>query len=61
MPHWTRNAKTQADVKIFILDKLYASLPRPPFTDEETDALAERLYNFVWQQSESGLFKAAAR
>jgi type I restriction enzyme R subunit len=60
MPNWTKNAKTQADVKIFILDKLYTSLPRPPFTDQETDASAERLYDFVWQQSESGAFKAAA-
>jgi type I restriction enzyme, R subunit len=60
MPNWTKNTKTQADVKIFILDKLYTSLPRPPFTDQETDQSAERLYDFVWQQSESGLLKAAA-
>ncbi len=60
MPNWTKNATTQADVKIFILDNLYASLPRPPFTDAETEALAQRLYGFVWQQSESGQFKAAA-
>jgi len=60
MPNWTKNAKTQADVKIFILDKLYTSLPRPPFTDQETEASAERLYDFVWQQSESDVFKAAA-
>ena len=60
MPSWTKNAKTQADVKIFILDKLYTSLPRPPFTDQETDASAERLYEFVWQQTESGIFKAVA-
>jgi type I restriction enzyme, R subunit len=60
MPNWTKNAKTQADVKIFILDKLYTSLPRPPFTDQETDQSAERLYDFVWQRSESGLCKAAA-
>ncbi len=50
----------QADVKILIVDKLYTSLPRPPFTDQETDASAERLYDFVWQQTESGVFKAAS-
>ncbi len=27
MPNWTKNTQTQADVKIFILDNLYASLP----------------------------------
>ena len=52
MPAWTKNTATQAEVKVFILDTLYGSLPRPPFTDEETEALAERLYGFVWQQSE---------
>lgn len=60
MPNWTKKAATQADVQMFILDKLYTSLPRPPFTEEETDALARRLYGFVWQQSESELVKAAA-
>ena len=49
---WTKNTSTQADVKVLILDTLYASLPRPPFTDEEAEALAERIYGFVWQQSE---------
>jgi type I restriction enzyme M protein len=28
--------------------------------DEETEAIAERVYNFLWQQNESGLFKTAA-
>lgn len=60
MPNWTKNTTTQADVQMFILDNLYASLPRPPFTDEEADALATRLYGFVWQQSESGLLAATA-
>jgi len=35
-------------------------LPRPPFTEQETEARARRLYEFVWQQSESGFFKIAA-
>jgi type I restriction enzyme R subunit len=55
MPAWTRNATTQAEVKVLILDTLYASLPRPPFTDEEADTLAEKLYGFIWQRSEQGL------
>ena len=32
MPGWLQNATTQAEVRIFILDRLYESLPRPPFT-----------------------------
>jgi type I restriction enzyme R subunit len=55
MPAWTRNATTQAEVKVLILDTLYASLPRPPFTDEEADTLAEKLYGFIWQRSEQRL------
>ena len=37
MPGWLQNATTQAEVKVFILDRLYESLPRPPFTDAETE------------------------
>jgi len=54
MHDWTQNASTQAEVKIFILDNLWRSLPRPPFTEGETEALASRLYDFVWQRSASG-------
>jgi type I restriction enzyme R subunit len=60
MPTWTKNATTQADVRILILDTLYATLPRPAFTDDDTDALAERIYGFVWQRSETGAFPDAA-
>ena len=59
MPAWTKNAATQADVQMFILDNLYASLPRPPFSDEDMEALAIRLYGFVFQQSEQGQTMAA--
>ncbi len=43
-------------MRIFILDSLYASLPRPPFSEEETEAVAGRIYNFVWQRSSAGAF-----
>jgi type I restriction enzyme, R subunit len=49
MPDWTQNASTQAEVKVFILDKLWRELPRPPFTDEDAEAAAARVYDFVWQ------------
>jgi type I restriction enzyme R subunit len=60
MHDWTQNTTTQAEVKVFILDNLWQALPRPPFTDEETEAVADRVYDFVWQQSASGHDLAAA-
>ncbi len=59
MPNWTKNTATQADVRIFILDNLYTSLPRPPFTEDDAEALTKRLYGFVWQQCEGGQMKVA--
>jgi type I restriction enzyme, R subunit len=60
MPGWLQNAMTQAEVKIIILDRLYESLPRPPFTDTETDEIASRVYDYVWQRSASGQDLAVA-
>jgi type I restriction enzyme R subunit len=54
MPAWTQNSQTQAEVKVLVLDTLWQSLPRPPFTDQETEQLAERIYDYVWQRSASG-------
>jgi type I restriction enzyme R subunit len=54
MGHWTRNAQTQAEVQASILDWLFETLPRPPFTEIETESLANRVYEYVWQQSEAG-------
>ncbi len=59
MPTWTKNSTTQADVQMFILDNLFAMLPRPPFTDEEAESLAARLYGFVYQKCERGESMAA--
>ena len=59
MESWTENATTQAEVKVFILDDLWNALPRPPFDDEETEAAAERVYEYLWQRSASGLELAA--
>jgi type I restriction enzyme R subunit len=54
MPNWTKNSQTEADVKMFILDNLYASLPRPPFSEADTESAASRIYDFVWQRSAAG-------
>lgn len=51
IPDWTQNTATQAEVKVMILDNLYTTLPRPPFTDDDADALAESVYEHVWQLS----------
>ncbi len=54
MHDWTQNTATQAEVKVFILDNLWGALPRPPFSEEETETVANRVYDYVWQRSASG-------
>ena len=54
MRNWTQNTTTQAEVQVFILDNLWRSLPRPPFTEEETEGLAGRVYEYVWERSARG-------
>ena len=54
MERWIEKEQTQADVKVFILDRLYEALPRPPYTTEETEAAAGRVYDYVWQRSAAG-------
>ena len=52
--------QTKAEIKVFILDKVYADLPTPPFTPEEKEAVADEVYTHVWQQAVSGEFAMAA-
>ena len=54
MQDWTKNASTQAEVKMRILDALWTDLPRPPFTEVETEEIADRVYDYVWQRSTAG-------
>lgn len=54
MRDWRQNTATQAEVKVFILNTLWESLPRPPFTDDETEKAAGRVYDYIWQRSASG-------
>jgi type I restriction enzyme R subunit len=60
MHDWTQNTTTQAEVKIFILDTLWRSLPRPPFSEEDTEMRAGRVYDYVWQRNASGQALVAA-
>ena len=52
--------QTKADLEVFILDKVFTSLPTPPFTVEEKGAVASDVYDYVWQQAVSGTFAVAA-
>lgn len=51
MPGWAQNTVTRAEVKMFILDTLWQALPRPPFSDDDAEPLAERVYGLVWQRA----------
>ena len=46
MPGWLQNATTQAEVKVFIFNRLYESLLHPPFTEAETEDIASRVYDY---------------
>ena len=54
MNSWTANVQTQAEVQVFVLDRLHESLPMPPFSQDDAAALAQKVYNHVWQQSMGG-------
>ena len=51
LDQWTQKAQTQAEVQVFILDHLYPLLPSPAFSDTDKQETAQKVYNFVWQQS----------
>jgi len=48
---WTEKEQTQAEVQTFILDHVFMVLPEPPYTPEDKQSVAERVYRHVWQQS----------
>lgn len=52
--------QTKADLQVFILNKVYANLPTPPFTEQEKEAVAGDVYTHIWQQAVSGVFPEAA-
>ena len=52
--------ETKADVEVLILDRVFASLPTPPFTDDEKKAVAADVYTHIWQQAITGGFAKAA-
>jgi len=56
---WTEKEQTQAEVEVLILDSLFDALPTPPFSVEEKELVAKRVYQHIWQQSASGHFAVA--
>jgi type I restriction enzyme R subunit len=54
MENWTQKEQTQAEVKVFILDRLFETLPAPPYPADETQAAVDRVYEYVWQRSADG-------
>ena len=52
--------QTKAEIKVFILDGVFAGLPTPPFTTEDKEAVAADVYDHIWQQAISGEFAMAA-
>jgi type I restriction enzyme, R subunit len=54
MDRWTEKEQTQAEVRVFILDRLSEALPNPPYSPEETERVAGAVYQYVWQRSTSG-------
>ena len=58
MQNWTKNTRTQAEVRVHILDMLWDLLPRPPFSEADAEVLADKVDDYVWDQSSSGAFAA---
>ncbi|MCI0458563.1 MAG: type I restriction endonuclease subunit R [Gemmataceae bacterium] len=54
MDRWTEKEQTQAEVRVFILDRLCEALPNPPYSPEETERVAGAVYQYVWQRSTTG-------
>ena len=60
LDHFWEKEQTKAEVQVFILDEIHASLPSPPFSPEEMSTLAAEVYDHVWQQALSGRYRMAA-
>ena len=56
----TVEQQTKAEVKVHILDEVYAKLPTPPFKPEEKQAVAAEDCTHVWHQAVRGELAMAA-
>jgi type I restriction enzyme R subunit len=60
LDQWTQKEQTQAEVEVFILDRLYQMLPTPPFTEVDKQAAAREVYSFIWDTSAAASYRGAA-
>jgi type I restriction enzyme, R subunit len=60
LERWTDKEQTQAEVEVRILDHVFESLPTPPFTADEKQEAAKRVYQHIWHQSAATAVDAAA-
>lgn len=56
LERWTEKEQTQAEVQVVILDHLFRVLPTPPFSDVDKQSAAQEVYQYVWAQSNAGIF-----
>ena len=56
MENWTQKEQTQADVQpLLILDRLYETLPNPPYAAaNDIQAAANRIYEYVGKSAPDG-------
>jgi type I restriction enzyme R subunit len=54
LEHWTEKEQTQAEVRVFILDRLFEALPNPPYSAEDTQRVADEVYDYIWRRSAGG-------
>ena len=59
LERWTEKEQTQAEVEVSILDHVFEELPTPPFTADEKQVVAKRVYQHIWQQSAASTLGAA--
>lgn len=52
--NWTAKEQTRADVETFVMDHVLLNLPQPPYSEEEAQKLATKIFDFVLQQALSG-------
>ncbi|WP_363226854.1 type I restriction enzyme endonuclease domain-containing protein [Sphaerotilus sp.] len=50
LDRWTEKEQTQAEVETWILDQVHRELPEPPYTAQDKQLAAARVYRHVWQQ-----------
>jgi type I restriction enzyme R subunit len=60
LERWTDKEQTQAEVEVAILDHLFEVLPTPPFSDDEKELVAKRVYQHIWQQSAASAYAAGS-